>query len=619
VIRSSALFIAAFAWCGAALGACAVIALAHVNPSIDELRDLLVVGGYLAAIYAAVFGALGCAVLAAAILTKRLRREPTTAPFGFGAGHVALLAAASAFAVGYAATSPLDQTPLRFWLRAAVVLASIPCGAWAGLSPFASVRGKQLALVYAAAVLIAVPVFARYAISHGRLHVEASAAPAGREVPDPSPSAATAQAVVAGDRRRVFLIGIDGMDWRRIDSLRARGLLPNFDRLIRHGVRSPMHTFLPTWSPILWTTIATGVSADVHGVHDFTETPIPGLNCGLQRLRKSMLVPEHIGLTRGLDALFARGLLREVPITACQRHVEALWNILSAQQKRVAVVNWFASWPAEPVNGSLISDRNAQRAAFFAARRDQECAVAEHITYPEDLLQTLGPVDVPELGNDASEILSLPFFAELRRDEREQLSAQPALMRMFKYLYQSDEFASTAALKLLEREPVDFLAVYMSGIDNISHPFGANTGVIDRYYQFVDTALGALIAHADANTSLLVISDHGWEYENKQAYAHEHGPDGVFIATGPETPHGVTLPRIPRLHDVAPTTLALLGYLKPSWMEGEVINGVVTAPQAGRRLALSGRPYVAPTVHGGVPGTRDAETMDKLRALGYVQ
>ena len=591
--------------------------MVEVNPSIDTLRDVLVILGYLAAIYGSALGAFGCAALAVAAAARMLRGERLTSALGFGAGHVAALAGAILFALGYAATGALGQNAARFSLRAALGVVAVACAGWAARSSLARIHGRKVALAYAGALLVGVcTLVARVAVSP-RVDVEASVVP---PVEAPTPAPVAAKAAVEKTTRRVFLIGVDGMDWRRIEPLRVRGRLPNIDRLIRRGVRSPMHTFLPSWSPILWTTIATGVSASVHGVYDFTEIPVPGLHCGLQRLRKARLLPEAVGLTRLVDTLFRRGVLYEVPVTGCQRRVEALWNVLSAQQKRVAVVNWFASWPAEPVNGYLISDHNPRRAAFFADKGDYSHPVDRAVSYPEDLLRTLGPLTVPDGGDTEAEILSLPFFSELRPGEREQLMTQSKPVLMFEHVYQSDEFVSAAALALLEREPVAFLAVYMSGIDNTSHLFGTNTGVVDRYYELMDEKIGALMARADADTSILLISDHGWEYENQSLFGHEHGPDGVFIATGPGIASGVTLANVPRLHDITPTVLALFGYPKAGAMEGEVVNEVATAPLPGAALARSNTPYVAPIVEGRVQGSPETdETMGKLRALGYVQ
>ena len=49
----------------------------------------------------------------------------------------------------------------------------------------------------------------------------------------------------------------------------------------------------------------------------------------------------------------------QAPAGVAQRRAEALWNILSARGRRVAVIGWWATAPAEAVNGVVVSDRVA--------------------------------------------------------------------------------------------------------------------------------------------------------------------------------------------------------------------------------------------------------------------
>ncbi|HEX2677303.1 MAG TPA: alkaline phosphatase family protein, partial [Polyangiales bacterium] len=581
-------FVLAFAWVAAGLGGFAACQAAHANPTVDTLRDVLVIGAWLAGIYGAVFGAFGLAALAGTQVAQRVRPVSggaEAAKLGFGVGHVAAFACAAVLVVGFFVTGKIDPGKLRSLLRIATFGASLVAAVVATRVPLAHRLGGKIAGLFAVLVLVMLPV--RVMGTQKKSEASSAAAPASASAPSSTSTSASATptaptpaaTAAAGAKRRVFLIGIDGLEWRRIEPLRAKGLLPNFDALIKRGVHGPLHTFLPTWSPILWTTVATGVSANVHGVYDFTETPIPGLDCGIQRLRKTSLLPEHVGVTQVVDAAFDHGFLHELPVSACQRHVEALWNILGEQKKRVAVVNWFASWPAEPVNGYMVSDHNAQRAAFLSDKHHTAVGLEHGITYPEDLLEKqLAPIEVPEFADTADAILALPFFADLRPDERATLHAQLPLLQVFRHIYRSDEFAYAATQRILDKEAVDFLAVYASGVDNTSHRFGLNTGVIDHYYQFVDKRLGELLARADANTSIIVNSDHGWEYTDGPLYAHEHGPDGVIIVAGPHTPSDLALKKTPRLHDIAPTVLALFGYPKPARMEGEVIQGALAGP-----------------------------------------
>ena len=100
-----------------------------------------------------------------------------------------------------------------------------------------------------------------------------------------------------------------------------------------------------------------------------------------------------------------------------------------------------------------------------------------------------------------------------------------------------------------------------------------------------------------------------------------HRPEGVFAAAGPEVQRGGELPPLSIL-DVAPLMLHQLGLAIPDTLEGRLITEAID-PQA-----LSARP---PRRHGGTESVAavrsdvvldeeaEAEILDRLRALGYVE
>src|SRR6266542_3226350 len=112
----------------------------------------------------------------------------------------------------------------------------------------------------------------------------------------------------------VILIGLAGA-----------GRMPNLARLVREGRSLVLKSFVPILSPVVWTTIATGMTPDLHGVLDFQE------------------VDPQTGAS--------------VPISGRSRRLPAVWNVASAEGLRVGVVGWWATHPAEEVNGFFVSDR----------------------------------------------------------------------------------------------------------------------------------------------------------------------------------------------------------------------------------------------------------------------
>ena len=69
----------------------------------------------------------------------------------------------------------------------------------------------------------------------------------------------------------VLLIGVDGLEWRIILEMIGDGQLPVLERLMKEGSFGKLQTLTPTWSPVIWTTIATGKIPHKHGIMGFTK------------------------------------------------------------------------------------------------------------------------------------------------------------------------------------------------------------------------------------------------------------------------------------------------------------------------------------------------------------
>src|SRR4030095_11598236 len=107
----------------------------------------------------------------------------------------------------------------------------------------------------------------------------------------------------------------------------------------------------PMLSPIVWTTIATGKTPLEHGISHF------------------VAVNEKTGA--------------ELPVTSQMRRVKALWNILSGAGREVAVVGWWATWPAESVRGAVVSDHTCYHFLFNAGASGSSDSIG--VTQPPEL------------------------------------------------------------------------------------------------------------------------------------------------------------------------------------------------------------------------------------------
>lgn len=594
---------------GAAAGAVAAFALIRVNGSIVGVRDGAVVTAWLVALYgAAVLFAVAAAALLRRLVSnaRRAPDDPTArAPFTSGLAHGLLFLALAGGGHGLL----LEFGHSRMRAVAGGVALALALVAAFGRS-FAR-RFAGGALLRAVALLVAIGF--------------AVAAPLAARVAS-DPPLDPALPAVASAPRRVVLIGLDGADWRTLDGLLAKGRLPTFRRLLAEGVRAPLQTLLPTWSPRLWNTVSTGCRPEAHGVLDFTETALPGVARAVQRLRKEPLLPAHGGLHELVELLFRGRWLHEVPVTATQRRKPALWNLAGERGLRVAALNWYASWPAEPVNGYLVSDNNPSRATYLERKFGGGLAASAGFTYPESLLDELMQLDQHDPGEEREAIVEQPFFQDLSDEEKARwVATRGKFFAAFRTVQLTDQFVFASAAHLLQNDPLDLLALFVSGIDNLSHRSHRRIEIVERWYDYTDRLLGQLLQHADERTAVVIVSDHGWEYAEGPLLAHEHGPDGVFLAWGAGVARGVTLSERPRLEDIAPTVQALLGLPTAATQDGTPFLAAL-APEVRAALPppiASWGPYVAPALPDSstraAVSTLQQEGLEKLRELGYVK
>ena len=104
--------------------------------------------------------------------------------------------------------------------------------------------------------------------------------------------------------------------------------------------------------------------------------------------------------------------------------------MLSRVQRRVAVLGWWASWPAESVNGVVVSDRALRTTEGAVSPDDFAARFAEVVArYPED----------PEAD----------FQAEIARQDQ----------------------VIAAVARQLAGEDFDLILVYLRSPDVVSHPY----------------------------------------------------------------------------------------------------------------------------------------------------
>lgn len=413
--------------------------------------------------------------------------------------------------------------------------------------------------------------------------------------------------------QRVLLIGWDAADWHIINPLIEAGQMPVLEKFIEIGTSGKIATLQPITSPILWNSIATGKRADKHGILGFVEPLCDG---------------------SGVRA-----------VSSTSRRAKALWNILSQNGMRSGVVNWYASQPAEPINGTIFTNR------FVSILPEEPGKTLAHpfSVHPPELRE--GADDLRVHPHDLTLEQVLAFFPTRKPTDLDD----PRLDALIRILAECTT-AHNAATWLAVRDDWDFLAVYYDTIDHIGHQFmeyhppamehvsaedaELYGGMVNCVYRYHDMMLGRLLDMVGQETTVLLLSDHGFYSDHLRPAVNEHSrdpavkisiernptawhrPQGIFIAAGAaikrdELIHGASL------LDIAPTVLTLLGLPVPDDMDGVTLTRLFKEPIEPERIASYEDPHPQDGIHRDAPTEESdpwaaRQALQQLAELGYI-
>lgn len=412
--------------------------------------------------------------------------------------------------------------------------------------------------------------------------------------------------------RRVLLLGWDAADWQFINPLLERGLMPNLQKLIDNGVQGKITTLSPILSPILWNSIATGKYADKHDILGFVE-------------------PDGHGNIR--------------PVTSTSRKAKALWNILSQNGMRSGVVGWFASHPAEKIKGSILTDHFAKTIGENA----QEIPLKANAVHPAELFETAQQLRVRPCDLDDMQVL--PFVPRAYDIPPER---QKGVQAVAKVLAEASTVHNGATF-FAERDEWDLLAVYFGAIDQMGHGFMEFHppklphvsdedfewfgNVLTATHQFHDMMLGRLMELVGEDTTIILLSDHGFHSGALRPKLHRdaedpnklrgpgvdplawHRPHGILVISGPgikkdELVHGASL------LDIAPTVLALLGLPVGDDMDGKALSHIFSEPATVDRISTHEPEHPEDGVHRGEQAEDPyaaQQMLQQLVDLGYIE
>jgi predicted AlkP superfamily phosphohydrolase/phosphomutase len=256
----------------------------------------------------------------------------------------------------------------------------------------------------------------------------------------------------------VLVIGLDGLERRVVDAMWAEGYLPNLQTLASEGLIIALETADRSRERPVWTTVATGRSS------------------------------EHHGITKNVFKTSGRG---SIGAGSGQRQVPALWNIAHQNGLTSFIAGWPATFPAESIAGTILSDRASIEQGTEAASPPKVAAsLTRWARIAESELGHLFPGS-----RDGAQADRLAFWATLQSLGAEQADLTMVWLRrvdrtshrLWKY-FEPEQYETTRELGW-EYEAREFYESYVA----------------------VDAAVGQLVAAAVPGTRILVLSAHGFK------------------------------------------------------------------------------------------------------------
>jgi tetratricopeptide (TPR) repeat protein len=310
------------------------------------------------------------------------------------------------------------------------------------------------------------------------------------------------------------------------------------------GASASMQTIQPTVSPMVWTTAATGLTPDRHGVIDFMDR-------------------QH-----------------HSPIDAYSRRSPALWDIADAFGRGALVTSWWTAWPPAPHSATIVYDTPV--------------IPIPNAAFPPEVAARADALDVPP---STIEYAQARRFLNISENEWTKALGDPNdPITIFRTVLAKTWSDHRVAINLYNderrrgRDP-QLMMISYEGTDTVNHLFAPfhppyREGIsnesyrkfwpsVANYYAEIDRLIGEWMGVLPRDTTVIIMSGYGFRWENYRprviptgrASLSDHRNPGMFIAYGPHIAPGRGYSM--SVYDVAPTVLTLLGLPKSLEMPGQ--------------------------------------------------
>jgi predicted AlkP superfamily pyrophosphatase or phosphodiesterase len=149
------------------------------------------------------------------------------------------------------------------------------------------------------------------------------------------------------NRKKVIVLGIDGMDQNLLRLFVRRGGMPAFKSFMENHHWGPLQTTTPPQSPVAWSSFITGSNPGVHGIFDFVQrdvttlSPFMSISRSFPADKKLTLGSWSIPLETGSVQLLRKGT--------------PFWSVLEEQNIPVSLFQLPANFPVQGGNTVQLS------------------------------------------------------------------------------------------------------------------------------------------------------------------------------------------------------------------------------------------------------------------------
>lgn len=260
---------------------------------------------------------------------------------------------------------------------------------------------------------------------------------------------------------RVIVIGLDGGTYTLLDPMMREGRLPALKSLVDNGARGILRTVIPPVTPAAWSTFMTGKNPGKHGILEFQVKDGDG----------------------------------ESPVNARLRKGKTIWRLLNEAGLKIVSCSVPTTYPPEPIDGFMVS-------SFLTPLGKTDYG------YPPDLIKEIED----KFG---------PYHLYIR-----EVYAPGRVDKVITELEEDTRYKFEAATYLRDKIDWSLFVLHVFGTDRLQHelwhlidpthplhrPDEARK-YAERFWKFfedVDRRIGKFIEGLDENTTVIIMSDHGF-------------------------------------------------------------------------------------------------------------